>query len=694
MPVFELNPENVSKYPASATGDSIPSDFPRQSPPIASSLKRALEDTNDAKLNDSTNVDGSSNTHEMENPRKQTKFETLDTLNADSNPNATKITEYPVVADLNTNTNAPKRTPVEKSNVEILSQPQHATFSRFVENVASVDKFISPTENSTSSSLNFSNVLNTSENPLTLENFNIASIPSSDCFQPSGEVRNSSVDDVVDGKPLMDPLSINNDQPRQQRIRFPGDVYTPQWVRHSGHQKEGFCEQCPEPGRWLQLKNSAYWYHKQFYHGISSISGTHFAEPIDIRVVALTTPQMSSYMEDQTSPTIMVEGLCHFCCNWLPLMNPKKRFSSNSIVKTGFNPAHQHLKDPSENQQSAPAPFVLPPGIGSVPDVVLQEINDIINSKGMVVLWFRHAHKCHVYHKPKSSALTENSTSDATSQQNLKTNYFVRTEKYDREYQPQKMMPQLSNNEKFRGNQNVFSLQDSYPSIQQTQDSYPSIQQTQDSYPSIQQTQDSYPSIQQTPQTNSNNNLQMLQQNTVTYDVLSGMRTPNVNQYNSTPIQVPSIQLLPQSVQTRQIQPESNMQSSISPSFIQTFGPQQINTTFTNSQPMLSTAAATTTTAAYYEPTDYHEPAAYNESAAYNEPAAHNESAVNNEPADYYEPAIPYRTSTVPNELILKFPTASSSYIELCAEPSLSELTVTDVSVIALTDDITIAKVI
>ncbi|KAJ3269792.1 hypothetical protein HK104_005061 [Borealophlyctis nickersoniae] len=47
--------------------------------------------------------------------------------------------------------------------------------------------------------------------------------------------------------------------PRKQKVRFPGDIYTPAWVRFIGHQKEGFCDQCPKPGRWLQLKNSAYW---------------------------------------------------------------------------------------------------------------------------------------------------------------------------------------------------------------------------------------------------------------------------------------------------------------------------------------------------------------------------------------------------------------------------------------------------
>jgi hypothetical protein len=48
------------------------------------------------------------------------------------------------------------------------------------------------------------------------------------------------------------------DQPRKQRLRFHGDMYTPLWVRFQGQQKEGFCDLC-QPGKWLQLKNSAFW---------------------------------------------------------------------------------------------------------------------------------------------------------------------------------------------------------------------------------------------------------------------------------------------------------------------------------------------------------------------------------------------------------------------------------------------------
>lgn len=48
-------------------------------------------------------------------------------------------------------------------------------------------------------------------------------------------------------------------RPRRQKLRFDGDQYTPQWVRYNGQSKEGLCDTC-SPGKWLQLKNSAFWY--------------------------------------------------------------------------------------------------------------------------------------------------------------------------------------------------------------------------------------------------------------------------------------------------------------------------------------------------------------------------------------------------------------------------------------------------
>lgn len=112
-------------------------------------------------------------------------------------------------------------------------------------------------------------------------------------------------------------------RPRKQKLRFAGDQYTPSWVRYNGQQKEGLCDTC-KPGKWLQLKNSAFWYHKQFYHGISSVSGKEFVEPLEKRWVA----------QD------LIEGLCHQCNTWIAVSNVKRK---NSVL--WYRHAHKVKKE-------------------------------------------------------------------------------------------------------------------------------------------------------------------------------------------------------------------------------------------------------------------------------------------------------------------------------------------------------------
>lgn len=60
--------------------------------------------------------------------------------------------------------------------------------------------------------------------------------------------------------PTSPPPSTSN---RSQDLRFPGDLYTPTFIRKHGPKREGWCGLC-QPGRWLVLKNSAFWYNKSF----------------------------------------------------------------------------------------------------------------------------------------------------------------------------------------------------------------------------------------------------------------------------------------------------------------------------------------------------------------------------------------------------------------------------------------------
>lgn len=98
--------------------------------------------------------------------------------------------------------------------------------------------------------------------------------------------------------------------PHEQDLRFAGDLYTPRWVRGHGNKREGWCGLC-KPGRWLVLKNSAFWYDKSFTHGVSAATGAAFQGPQETR---------------RTEGNLDVwEGLCGSCGEWIALVSSKKK---------------------------------------------------------------------------------------------------------------------------------------------------------------------------------------------------------------------------------------------------------------------------------------------------------------------------------------------------------------------------------
>ncbi|KAF2668719.1 hypothetical protein BT63DRAFT_414688 [Microthyrium microscopicum] len=98
--------------------------------------------------------------------------------------------------------------------------------------------------------------------------------------------------------------------PHEQELRWNGDLYTPRWVRGHGNKREGWCGLC-KPGRWLVLKNSAYWYDKSFTHGVCAQTGQAFAAPDHVRRVEGNVDAW--------------EGLCGECGEWLSLVSSKKK---------------------------------------------------------------------------------------------------------------------------------------------------------------------------------------------------------------------------------------------------------------------------------------------------------------------------------------------------------------------------------
>lgn len=140
----------------------------------------------------------------------------------------------------------------------------------------------------------------------------------------------------------------DSETPRAQELRFDGDLYTPKYVRGHGNKREGWCGIC-KPGRWLVLKNSAFWYDKSFTHGISAATGSAFEGPKQTRRM-------------KGNPDVW-EGLCHSCGDWIALISSKKKgttwfrhaykvsstpFTSISVSLTAVTVSH-----PSKGQRYA-----------------------------------------------------------------------------------------------------------------------------------------------------------------------------------------------------------------------------------------------------------------------------------------------------------------------------------------------------
>lgn len=147
-------------------------------------------------------------------------------------------------------------------------------------------------------------------------------------------------------------------------------------------------------------------YHKQFFHGVSSVTGTHFAAPISIRTVWVVSEKPNS--RSGYVAYLMNEGMCHSCKEWIPLFKNKKKF--NFIAATYADLEKTLLLKPDARFKVVPAllcsnPIRISVGILENDDIfvpfsvnvspsLLSEVQ--ANRAGVMGgVWFRHAHKCH-----------------------------------------------------------------------------------------------------------------------------------------------------------------------------------------------------------------------------------------------------------------------------------------------------------
>lgn len=112
--------------------------------------------------------------------------------------------------------------------------------------------------------------------------------------------------------PAKDLAANSPSLPRQQPTRWAGDLYTPTYVRGDGSTRAGWCGHCAS---WLTLKDSAYWYHMHFAHGISCATGSYLPSPIRFRPTLGAARGVGD-----------AEALCGGCSRWvLVVMGEKGR---------------------------------------------------------------------------------------------------------------------------------------------------------------------------------------------------------------------------------------------------------------------------------------------------------------------------------------------------------------------------------
>ena len=107
-------------------------------------------------------------------------------------------------------------------------------------------------------------------------------------------------------KPKDYPQTINYSQLHMRDRRSEDDKYSPVWIRGRGTEREGLCPLC-QPPVWLKIKQSAYWYHMNFYHGISAATGRPYNRPISYRFG----------LDEKCCKR--VEGHCGNCLQWILL---------------------------------------------------------------------------------------------------------------------------------------------------------------------------------------------------------------------------------------------------------------------------------------------------------------------------------------------------------------------------------------
>lgn len=140
--------------------------------------------------------------------------------------------------------------------------------------------------------------------------------------------------------------------PRPAKRRSPDDLYSPKTVRGAGYLKEGLCPLCPEVA-WFKIKQSAYWYHMNFTHGISAMTGRPYEMPVQYRFTPLCN-EVTLKCRDVLQPCkeVQLEGLCNRCGDWISIVVIPKHMSNLPFKTFNHSTWFKHSQKCHQKSQS------------------------------------------------------------------------------------------------------------------------------------------------------------------------------------------------------------------------------------------------------------------------------------------------------------------------------------------------------
>ncbi|KAJ2961396.1 hypothetical protein NQZ79_g3433 [Umbelopsis isabellina] len=158
----------------------------------------------------------------------------------------------------------------------------------------------------------------------------------SDLTDPASEENYIPSDIMYDGANWRSDPTLE-----QNPLKFPGDLYTPTWIKIKDGKRWGLCRYCfkEDENQWFKMKCSSYRYHMNTHHGICS-NGKYFAQPLDRRVL----------------PDGSVDFYCHECNRYKHV----QRHPQDDIIKWWRHAAEvESLNDNDHELNETLDPFQL-----------------------------------------------------------------------------------------------------------------------------------------------------------------------------------------------------------------------------------------------------------------------------------------------------------------------------------------------